>query len=57
MIRLDSERKGRAAMVQLIKFLLALGLLGFLGVIGFAYFGDMRPEQSDVVKPVTLDAN
>lgn len=44
-------------MMRLIKYLLLLGFVGFLGVVGFAYFGDLSPEQSDVVQPVTLDAN
>lgn len=43
-------------MMRLIKYLLLLGLVGFLGVVGFAYFGDLSPEQGDVVQPVTLDA-
>ncbi len=44
-------------MMRLIKYLLMLGFIGFLGVVGFAYFGDLSPEQDDVIQPVTLDAN
>jgi hypothetical protein len=44
-------------MMRLIKFLLLLGLFGLLGVIGFAYLGDLTPDQTDVTQPVTLDAN
>jgi hypothetical protein len=44
-------------MMRLIKFLVFLVLFGFLGLIGFAYLGDLRPAQSDVTQPVTLDAN
>jgi hypothetical protein len=44
-------------MMRLIKYLLLLGVIGFLGVVGFAYFGDLSPAQSDMIKPVTLDAN
>ena len=44
-------------MMRLIKYVLLLGLIGFLGLVGFAYFGDLSPEQSDVIKPVTLDAD
>jgi hypothetical protein len=51
------SEKGKTAMMRLIKFLFLLGLLGSLGVVGFAYFGDLSPAQSDVVQPVTLDAN
>jgi hypothetical protein len=51
------SEKGKTAMMRLIKFLLLLGFVGFLGVVGFAYLGDLSPEQSDVIQPVTLDAN
>ena len=44
-------------MMRLIKYLLLLVLIGFVGVVGFAYLGDLSPEQGDVTKPVTLDAN
>ena len=27
------------------------------GVIGYAYLGDMTPEQTDVVAPVMLDVD
>jgi hypothetical protein len=55
--RRGQRRKGRPTMMRVIKFLLILGLFGGLGVIGFAYLGNLTPEQSDVTKPVTLDAN
>ena len=43
-------------MWRLVKLMLLLAVLGFLGLIGYAYFGDLSPEQREVTQPVTLDA-
>lgn len=43
-------------MGRIIKGLLVLAILGFIGLTGYAYLGDMRPDQSEVTVPVTLDA-
>lgn len=37
------------------KALLMLIVLGLIGLVGFAYFGDLTPEKSDVSEPVTLN--
>lgn len=39
---------------KLIFFLIVLAILGF---IGFAYLGDLSPNQSLVSEPVELDAD
>ncbi|MFM2355736.1 MAG: hypothetical protein RLZZ528_1472 [Pseudomonadota bacterium] len=39
---------------QLLKFLLILVAIAFLGVVGYAYLGNMVPEQTDVRQPVEL---
>ena len=44
-------------MGRLIKLLLALLCFAFLGLVGFAYLGDLSPEQEDVTQPVTLDVD
>jgi hypothetical protein len=44
-------------MGRLLKLLFFLVLLGVIALVGFAYLGDLSPEQSDVVEPVELDAN
>lgn len=44
-------------MVTILKFITLLLILAAIGVVGYAYLGDMSPEQSDVVRPVMLDAN
>lgn len=41
-------------MARLFKVLVTLILIAFLGVVGYAYLGDMTPEQSDVRQPVEL---
>jgi len=41
---------------RLIKFLIVLAVLGAIGVVGFAYLGDIAPEQREVTEPVTFDA-
>jgi hypothetical protein len=42
-------------MKLIVKGVLILGILGFLGLAGFAYMGDLSPEQGVVSKPVVLD--
>ncbi|WP_281260097.1 hypothetical protein [Oceaniglobus roseus] len=41
----------------MLKLLLFLGIVGFIALTGYAYLGDLAPEQSEIVEPVTLDAN
>lgn len=43
-------------MGRLLKFLIFLIILGALGLIGFAYLGDLSPEQDAVTEPVELNA-
>jgi hypothetical protein len=42
-------------MRRIIKALIVLAVLGFIGLVGFAYLGDLEPEQNQVTQPVTLD--
>jgi|GEM_PF-347695 len=42
-------------MGRIIKAVLVLGILGFLGLTGYAYLGDIAPEQVEVRKPVVLN--
>lgn len=42
-------------MKHLLKLVLVLLVLGFIGLVGFAYFGDMRPVQTEITAPVALD--
>lgn len=42
-------------MFRILKLLIFLALLGFVGLTGYAYLGDLSPEQSEVNHPVTLD--
>lgn len=44
-------------MGRLIKFLLFLIVLGAIAFVGYAYLGDLSPDQSDVSVPVELDAD
>lgn len=44
-------------MVTILKFLTILLFLATVGLIGYAYLGDLTPEQTDVVAPVTLNAD
>lgn len=39
------------------KAILVLVLLGLASLVGFAYFGDLRPQTEDVDQPVTLDVD
>ncbi len=44
-------------MLRVLKFILVLAVVLAVAVIGYAYLGDLTPDQSDVSTPVTLDAN
>ncbi len=44
-------------MSRLLKLLVFLLLIGVIALVGYAYLGDLSPEQSDVSDPVELDAN
>ena len=40
---------------RLFKLILFLLVAGAVGVVGFAYLGDLGPEQREIRLPVTLD--
>lgn len=42
-------------MLRFLKILGILVLLAAIGVIGYAYLGDLSPEQEDRATPVELD--
>jgi len=44
-------------MGRIFKALVFLAIIGFAGLTAFAYLGDLAPVQSEVRKPVVLDAN
>lgn len=44
-------------MGRIIKALLVLAFLGLIGLTGFAYLGDISPDQAEVKVPVTLNAD
>lgn len=37
--------------------LLFLLVLGFVGLTGYAYLGDLSPEQVEIRKPITIDVD
>ena len=44
-------------MLRLLRILFVLAVLVGAAVVGYAYLGDLSPDQSDVSQPVTLDGN
>lgn len=42
-------------MLRILKLLIFLAVIGFIALVGYAYLGDMSPEQSETTVPVTLD--
>ena len=44
-------------MGRIIKVWVVLVILGFIGLTVFAYLGDLGPQQSEVKKPVVLNAD
>ncbi|WP_281283455.1 hypothetical protein [Palleronia caenipelagi] len=43
-------------MIRLLKLVVFLVILTVVGLTGYAYLGDMDPDRSERVDPVTLDA-
>lgn len=43
-------------MRRLIRAVFVLVLLGAVGLAGFAYLGDLSPQQHEIRVPVVLDA-
>lgn len=44
-------------MLRLLRLIFVLAVLIGSAVIGYAYLGDLSPEQTDVSEPVRLDGN
>jgi len=44
-------------MLRLLKLLFVLVIIIAVAVIGYAYLGDLRPDQQDVSEPVELESN
>ena len=42
-------------MLRLLKILFVLAVLIGAAVVGYAYLGDLSPQQSDVSPPVSLN--
>lgn len=42
-------------MIRIIKILFLLAVIGFVGLTGYAYLGDLKPEQRDKTVEVPLD--
>ncbi len=55
--RCGFEMEFDALMMRIFKFLFLLVVLAAAGLVGFAYFGDLSPEQTRVTEPVSLNAN
>jgi hypothetical protein len=41
----------------LLKLVVFLLVIGALGLVGYGYFGDLSPNQTDVSEPVNLNAD
>lgn len=44
-------------MGRLFKILFYLLILGFIGLVGFAFLGDLSPQQEVINEPVQLNVN
>ena len=52
-----AEAEGFVRMLRLLKILFTLAVLVGTAVLGYAYLGDLSPQQTDVSQPVVLDGN
>lgn len=44
-------------MLRLLKLIFVLAILVAAVLVGYAYLGDLTPDQQDVSEPVELNAN
>jgi hypothetical protein len=44
-------------MLRLLRILLILAVVVGVAVVGYAYLGDLSPDQTSVSEPVTLDGS
>lgn len=44
-------------MIRVLKIIFVLLVVVVSAVVGFAYLGDLAPEQTDVSRPVALDGS
>lgn len=44
-------------MVRLLKALVFLAVIGFIGLVGFAYLGDLSPQQDEVSLSVKVNVD
>jgi hypothetical protein len=51
----DRHEHWQDKMARLIKALVFLAVIAFLGLVGYAYLGDLSPDQSEMREPVQLD--
>ncbi len=51
----DGHKYWQDKMARLIKALVFLVVIAFLGLAGYAYLGDLSPDQSEMREPVQLD--
>jgi hypothetical protein len=43
------------SMIRLFKLLIFLIIVAFVALVGYAYLGNLAPDQSETVEPVQLD--
>ncbi len=44
-------------MVRILKLLFFLILIAIISVIGFAFFGDLTPDRTEVNQPIELNVD
>jgi hypothetical protein len=52
---LGQVNEGNAVMGKLFKLVLFVVVAAGVGLVGFAYFGDLSPQWSDIRQPVILE--
>jgi hypothetical protein len=54
---MNQKTRGHTGMGRIIKAVLALAVVAFAALTGYAYLADLSPEQAEVTKPVVLNAD
>lgn len=42
-------------MLRYLKVLAVLAVLAFVGLVGYAYLGDLSPQQDEIRLPIEID--
>lgn len=52
-----NNQRNNSLFSKILKLLLFLVIVGFISLAGYAYFGDLSPDQTEIRQPVLLNVD